>query len=49
MVPGVAATETLPYSPELKFYSNCIKMDTEFNTNIVDLLAWVISAAGRGG
>ncbi|MFI3326288.1 MAG: FAD-dependent oxidoreductase [Clostridia bacterium] len=37
VVPGFASTETLLYSPELKFYSNKIKMDTEFNTNIKNL------------
>ena len=34
VVPGFASTETLLYSPELKFYSNRIKMDQKFNTNI---------------
>ena len=34
VVPGFAAPETLLYSPELKFYSNRVKMDPEFNTNI---------------
>ena len=34
VVPGFAATETLLYSPELKFYSNRVKMDEHFNTNI---------------
>ncbi len=34
VVPGFAATETLLYSPELKFYSNRIKMDADFNTNV---------------
>jgi len=34
VVPGFAATETLLYSPELKFYSNRIKMDEDLNTNI---------------
>jgi uncharacterized FAD-dependent dehydrogenase len=34
VVPGFAATETLLYSPELKFYSNRVKMDTDFNTNV---------------
>ena len=34
VVPGFASYETLLYSPELKFYSNRIKMDTAFNTNI---------------
>lgn len=37
VVPGFAAAETLLYSPELKFYSNRIKMDTDFNTNIAGL------------
>lgn len=34
VVPGFASRETLLYSPELKFYSNRIKMDERFNTNI---------------
>lgn len=34
VVPGFAAAETLLYSPELKFYSNRIKMDADFNTNV---------------
>ncbi|MBQ8005790.1 MAG: FAD-dependent oxidoreductase [Clostridia bacterium] len=37
VVPGVASTETLLYSPELKFYSNRVKMDENFNTNISGL------------
>ncbi len=37
VVPGFAAEETLLYSPELKFYSNRIKMDENFNTNIKGL------------
>lgn len=37
VVPGFAATETLLYSPELKFYSNRVKMDENFNTNIEGL------------
>ncbi|MBE6632401.1 MAG: FAD-binding protein [Ruminococcaceae bacterium] len=37
VVPGFASTETLLYSPELKFYSNKIKMDTQFNTNVKGL------------
>ncbi len=37
VVPGVASTETLLYSPELKFYSNRVKMDENFNTNIKGL------------
>ncbi len=34
VVPGFAATETLLYSPELKFYSNRVKMDESLNTSI---------------
>lgn len=37
VVPGFASTETLLYSPEIKFYSNRIKMDDKFNTNIKNL------------
>ncbi len=37
VVPGFASSETLLYSPELKFYSNKIKMDTDLNTNIKGL------------
>lgn len=37
VVPGFASTETLLYAPELKFYSNRIKMDEEFNTNLPGL------------
>lgn len=37
VVPGFAATETLLYSPELKFYSNKVKMDQNLNTNIQGL------------
>lgn len=37
VVPGFASTETLLYSPELKFYSNKIKMDQDFNTNVENL------------
>lgn len=37
VVPGFASTETLLYSPELKFYSNKVKMDKELNTNIKGL------------
>ena len=37
VVPGFASRETLLYSPELKFYSNKIKMDKDFNTNIEGL------------
>lgn len=34
VVPGFASVETLLYAPELKFYSNRVKMDADFNTNI---------------
>lgn len=37
VVPGFASTETLLYSPEIKFYSNKIKLDEKFNTNIEGL------------
>ena len=37
VVPGFASDETLLYSPELKFYSNRIKMDKDFNTNVKNL------------
>lgn len=37
VVPGFASTETLLYSPELKFYSNCVKLDKDLNTNIQGL------------
>lgn len=37
VVPGFASGETLLYSPELKFYSNRVKMDADLNTNIAGL------------
>ena len=37
VVPGFASYETLLYSPELKFYSNRVKMDTDLNTNVKGL------------
>ncbi len=37
VVPGFAGNETLLYSPELKFYSNRIKMTPEFVTNLEGL------------
>ena len=37
VVPGFASTETLLYSPELKFYSNRVKMDEDLSTNIQGL------------
>ena len=38
VVPGFAAQETLLYSPELKFYSNRVKMDERFMTSVCDLM-----------
>ncbi len=37
VVPGFASYETLLYSPELKFYSNRVKMDEQFTTSIKGL------------
>ena len=37
VVPGFASYETLLYSPELKFYSNRVKMDEHFNTSVANL------------
>lgn len=37
VVPGIASQETLLYSPEIKFYSNKIAMDKDFNTSIENL------------
>ena len=37
VVPGFAAHETLLYSPELKFYSNRVKMNAELETNVPGL------------
>lgn len=37
VVPGFAATETLLYAPELKFYSNRVTMDVDFNTSVKGL------------
>jgi len=37
VVPGFASYETLLYSPELKFYSNRVRMDTDLNTNVEGL------------
>lgn len=37
VVPGFASPETLLYSPELKFYSNRVKMDAELNTSVKHL------------
>ena len=48
VVPGFAAYETLLYSPELKFYSNRVKMDTDFNTSLRAFTAWATAPAGPG-
>jgi len=37
VVPGFASDETLLYSPELKFYSNRVKMDRDLHTSIEGL------------
>ncbi len=37
VVPGFAGTETLLYSPELKFYSNKVKMNDKLETNVKGL------------
>lgn len=37
VVPGFASAETLLYSPEIKFYSNKIKMDKELKTSVKNL------------
>ncbi len=37
VVPGFASIETLLYSPELKFYSNKVKMDHNLKTNMKNL------------
>lgn len=33
-IPGFASAETLLYAPELKFYSNRVRMDERFDTNV---------------
>ena len=37
VAPGFADSDTLLYSPEIKFYSNKIKMDKDFNTDVKNL------------
>ncbi|HBR31218.1 MAG TPA: FAD-dependent oxidoreductase, partial [Clostridiales bacterium] len=37
VVPGFASYETLLYSPELKFYSNRVRMDKDLNTSVKGL------------
>ena len=34
VVPGFASGETLLYAPELKFYSNRVRMDERFETSV---------------
>ena len=34
VVPGFASAETLLYSPELKFYSNCVELDDKLRTSV---------------
>ena len=37
VVPGFAGRETLLYAPEIKFYSNKVKMDDRLSTNVKHL------------
>ncbi len=37
VVPGFSSDETLLYAPEIKFYSNRVKMDKNLNTNVKNL------------
>ncbi|MCL2675908.1 MAG: FAD-dependent oxidoreductase [Firmicutes bacterium] len=37
VVPGFGGNETLLYAPEIKFYSNRIKMDARLSTSVADL------------
>ena len=46
---GLCRVETLLYSPELKFYSNRVKMDEKLNTNVRGLHCLGDSSAGRAG
>ena len=48
VVPGFAGTETLLYSPELKFYSNKVKMIETLDTNVKGFTASAIPADGPG-
>ena len=49
VVPGFASTETLLYSPELKFYSNRVNMDEELRTSIRNLYCLVDSSGWTRG
>ena len=46
VAPGFAAPETLLYSPELKFYSNKVKMDTTWKRTFPACTAWAIPPDG---
>ena len=37
VVPGFASIETLLYAPEVKFYSNCVELDTGLGTSVEGL------------
>lgn len=47
VVPGFASGETLLYSPELKFYSNKIDLDTHLNTSVKTSIASATAAVGQ--
>ncbi len=49
VVSGFASNETLLYAPEIKLYSNRIKMDQDLNTNIQNLYCLGDSSGGPGG
>ena len=49
VVPGFASEETLLYGPEIKFYSNKVKMDEKFNTNIEGLHCLGVSSGWTRG
>ena len=40
VAPGIASDETLLYGIEVKFYSNRVKVDENFKTNISNLFAF---------
>jgi len=39
VVPGFASSETLLYGPEIKFYSNTVHIDENFETSVKGLYA----------
>ena len=49
VVPGFAAYETLLYSPELKFYSNKVKMDRTWTPTSRASTAWGDSSGWTRG